>query len=70
MTDISTQQSMSFPARPERGLRLPLRLLKYLFRSRRTPQIDLRYANEHLLKDIGLRRSHEAPPVPPIGRIF
>lgn len=68
MTDISTQQSLSFSAAPERRLRLPLTLLKYLFRSRRTPQIDLRFANEHLLKDIGLRRSYHIPPSSSFGR--
>ena len=71
MTDISTDQpSLAFASSPARGVRLPLTLLKHLFRSRRTSQIDLRHANEHFLKDIGLGRRHEGPPFPPVGRMW
>jgi uncharacterized protein YjiS (DUF1127 family) len=71
MTDISThQQSLALPSSPTRSLRRPLALLKNLFRSRRSPQIDFRYANEHMLKDIGITRSHVAPPVYSLGRIL
>lgn len=71
MTDISTHQpSLSVDLSPTRGLRVPLTLLKHLFRSRRISKIDLRYANEHLLRDIGLSRRHDGPPFPPLGRNF
>ena len=71
MTDISAHQpSLAFASSPTRGLRLPLTLLKHLFRSRRISKIDLRYANEHLLRDIGLSRRHDGPPFPPLGRNF
>jgi hypothetical protein len=71
MTDISTQQhSLALTSSPTRNLRLPLTLLKHLFRSRRTPQVDFRCANEHFLKDIGLSRRHDGPPMPSLGRIL
>lgn len=71
MTDISThQQSVAFTSSRARRMRLPVTLLKYLFRSRRTSQIDLRYANDHFLKDIGLTRSHDVPPYPPHGKLW
>ena len=70
MTDISTdQQSLALTSSPTRSLRLPLTRLKYLFRSRRTSQIDFRCASDHFLKDIGLSRGHDAPPVPPLARM-
>ena len=71
MTDISTHQpSLSFDSSPTRGLRVPLTLLKHLFESRRISKIDLRYANEHLLRDIGLSRRHDGPPLTLLGRNF
>jgi uncharacterized protein YjiS (DUF1127 family) len=39
-----------------RALRLPLMLLKSLFEPRRGSHVDLRHANEHFLRDIGLSR--------------
>jgi uncharacterized protein YjiS (DUF1127 family) len=69
MTDISTHQhSLPLAWSTAGALRLPSALLKFLFRSRRVARIDLRHANEHLLKDIGLSRRHDAPPLPPLGR--
>ncbi|SMY06359.1 hypothetical protein [Flavimaricola marinus] len=63
MTDFLTQQQpLALTSSPTRGLRLPLTLLRHLFSSRRTPQIDLRCANDHFLKDIGLDRSNEVAP--------
>ena len=71
MTDISThQRSLALTASPTRSLRLPLTLLKHLFRSRRRPAIDLRHTDEHLLKDIGFGRCHDGPPMPSIGKIL
>jgi uncharacterized protein YjiS (DUF1127 family) len=71
MANISThQQSLALPSTPTRSLRRPLVLLKDLFRSRRSNQIDFRFANEHMLKDIGITRSHEAPPVYSLVRIL
>lgn len=63
MTDISTQQqSLSLPTAPARGLRSLAKFLKHLLRSRRPSQIDTYYASEHILKDIGMCRSHDVPP--------
>ena len=71
MTDILTQQQpLALTSSPTRSLRLPLTLLKRLFRSRRTPQIDLRCANDHFLRDIGLDRSRDIPPTPSHGRLW
>ncbi|MDX5391330.1 MAG: hypothetical protein LPK16_13345 [Rhodobacterales bacterium] len=39
-----------------RALRLPLTLLKSLFPPRPGSDVDLRHANDHFLRDIGLRR--------------
>ncbi|MGB3177151.1 MAG: hypothetical protein WBA90_04645 [Albidovulum sp.] len=71
MTDISTQQqTLALTSSPTRSLRFPRALLKRLFWSRRTSQIDFRCANEHFLKDIGLGRCNDAPPIPSIGRVL
>ena len=71
MTNISThQQSRELISYPARSLSLLLTLPRYLFRSRRTAQIDFRYASEHLLKDIGLSRSHDVPPLPSHARLW
>ena len=71
MTDLSTpQQSLARTLSPVRGLRLSMTFLKHLLRSRRPSQIDFRHANDHFLKDIGLGRRHDAPSIPPLGRIW
>jgi hypothetical protein len=71
MTDISTQQqSISLPTVPVSVLRFPVTVLKQLFRSRRTNQIDTRYASAHLLKDIGSSRADAYPPLPSHGRLM
>lgn len=57
MTDLSTPlQPHALNSPLARCLRLPVTLLKHLFRSRPSSHEDLRHANEHFLKDIGLRR--------------
>lgn len=71
MTDLSTQQhSLSFPAAPTSALRFPARMMKYLFRSRRTRNVDISYANEHLLRDTGMTRSHDVRPIASLGRLW
>ena len=71
MTDISTQQqNLAVPSSLTRILRLPFTFLKYLFRSRRKFHLDLRLANAHLLKDIGLSRTHGGPPLPPTSTLW
>ena len=71
MTDLSTQQpSLSLPTAPARVLRFPVQLLKYLLRSRRTIQIDTCNASAHLLKDIGISRSRNVPPLPSHSRLW
>jgi hypothetical protein len=57
MTDLSAPlhtQALTSPL--ARALRFPLTLVKSLFGRRSNSHIDLRYANEHFLRDIGLRR--------------
>lgn len=57
MTEVSTPLQTHAPTRPlARALHLPLTLLKSLFEPRPNCDVDLRDANEHFLKDIGLRR--------------
>ncbi len=57
MTDLSAPLRTRAPTSPlARALRLPLTLVKSLFGPRPAPHIDLRCANEHFLRDIGLRR--------------
>ncbi|SMX25881.1 hypothetical protein BOA8489_04026 [Boseongicola aestuarii] len=71
MTDISTQQQpLTVPSSLARILRHPLTLLKYLFRSRRRFYLDRRHANAHLLKDLGLSRTHGGPPLPSSSRLW
>ena len=71
MTDISThQQTLSLAAAPASALRFPATFLMYLLRSRRTRRIDTCYASAHLLKDIGICRSHEVPPLPSHGKLW
>jgi hypothetical protein len=71
MTDISTQpQTLSPPTALASVLRFPATFLKYLFRSRRRYPIDTCYANAHLLKDIGICRTHDFPPLPSHGRLW
>ena len=71
MTDISTQQqTLAVPSLLARVVRLPLTLLKYLFRSRRKFHLDRRHANAHFLKDIGLSRTHGGPPLPSTSRLW
>jgi len=71
MTDIKTHPQ-SLPLSPEvtRGLRFPAALLKHLFRSHRSAQIDLHHASDHMLKDIGVNRSQNIPPISSLGRIW
>ena len=57
MTDLSALLQTHAPTSPlARALRLPLTLVKSLFASRLNSDVDLRHANEHFLRDIGLRR--------------
>ena len=57
MTDLSAPLRTRVPTRPlARALRLPLRLLKSIFRPRTDDHLDLRHADERFLRDIGLRR--------------
>jgi hypothetical protein len=57
MTDLSAPLQTRTPTSPlARALRLPLMLLKSLFEPRPGSDVDLRHANEHFLRDIGLRR--------------
>ncbi|SDL88938.1 MULTISPECIES: hypothetical protein [Roseobacteraceae] len=57
MTDLSAPLQTQAPTSPlARALRLPLTLVKSLFWPRPNSRVDLRYANEHFLRDIGLRR--------------
>lgn len=71
MTDLSTQQqSMSLPAAPLRSLRILATFLKHLLRSRRPSRIDTSFASEHILKDIGMCRSHDVPPSQLHSRIW
>lgn len=57
MTDLLAPLQTRAPTSPlARALRLPLTLLKPLFGPRPGSDVDLRHANEHFLRDIGLRR--------------
>jgi len=57
MTDHSAPLRTRATTSPlARALRLPLMLLKSLFEPRRGFDVDLRNANEHFLRDIGLSR--------------
>ncbi len=57
MTDRSAPLQTRTPTSPlARALRLPLTLLKSLFAPRPGSDVDLRHANDHFLRDIGLRR--------------
>lgn len=57
MTDLSAPlQNRATTSPIARALRLPLTLLKSLFAPRPGSDVDLRHANEHFLRDIGLRR--------------
>ncbi|MBS0126497.1 hypothetical protein [Thetidibacter halocola] len=57
MTDLSAQQQSRTAKSPlARALNLPLTLVKSLFGPRPDSDVDLRHANEHFLRDIGLRR--------------
>ncbi|WP_300581812.1 hypothetical protein [Marivita sp.] len=57
MTDLSAPLQSRTPKSPlARALSLPLALLKSLFGPRPGCDVDLRHANAHFLRDIGLRR--------------
>ncbi len=57
MTDLSAPLQTPAPTSPlARALRLPLKFVKSLFEPRPGSDVDLRHANEHFLRDIGLRR--------------
>ena len=57
MTDLSAPLQTRAPTSPlARALRLPLKFVKSLFEPRPGSDVDLRHANEHFLRDIGLRR--------------
>jgi hypothetical protein len=57
MTDVSAPLQTRTTTSPiARALRLPLKLVKSLFAPRPGSDVDLRHANEHFLRDIGLRR--------------
>ena len=57
MTDLSTERPSATPVSSLiQSLRLSLKRLKHHLRSRRQSKIDLRSANGHFLRDIGLRR--------------
>ena len=71
MTDISTQQrSLSLPAASVRNLSSLAKRLKHLLSSRRGFELDAGYTSEHILKDVGIRRSQEVPPIPSLGRLW
>ena len=57
MADLSTPLRTCAPKLPlARALRLSLALVTSLFGPRPNADVDLRYADEHFLRDIGLRR--------------
>jgi hypothetical protein len=57
MTDLSApMQSRTAKSPLARALRLPWTLVKSIFGPRPNSDVDLRHANEHFLRDIGLRR--------------
>ncbi|WP_416881672.1 hypothetical protein [Marivita sp.] len=57
MTDLSALLQSRTPKSPlAHALSLPLALLKSLFGPRPGSDVDLRHANAHFLRDIGLRR--------------
>lgn len=57
MTDLSPLHQSKAPAASlTYRLRLTLKRLKHHLRSRREEKIDLRSANSHFLRDVGLRR--------------
>lgn len=71
MTDVSTHHpSLTLPSAPARGQARLSTLLKSLFRSRRTCQVDLCHASAHLLADIGASRRHDVPPRPSLGMLW
>lgn len=57
MTDLSAPLQTHAPTSPlARALRRLSTLIKSLFGPHRNSHVDLRHANEHFLRDIGLRR--------------
>lgn len=57
MADLSTPLRTCAPKLPlARALRLSLALVTSLFGPRPNADVDLRHADEHFLRDIGLRR--------------
>lgn len=71
MTDTATTQQPPSPTSSPAGLlRRPWAALTQLFQPRRCEIIDTRYANAHLLKDIGLSRSEHVSPVSQLGRYY
>lgn len=57
MTDLSAPLQTHAPTSPlARALRRLSKFVKSLFGPRLNSHVDLRHANEHFLRDIGLRR--------------